>query len=62
MLLVWTFVGLFIVALLLFGYFLDKKTNRYKRISDKNAKEGLEEIKDETQKHNPPNSNHTSWW
>ncbi|QVY63449.1 hypothetical protein [Cytobacillus gottheilii] len=62
MVLVWSFVGMFVVALLLFGYFLDKKTNRYKRISDKNAKDSQELMKDEAQKHNPPNSNHTNWW
>ncbi|MFC4323073.1 hypothetical protein [Litchfieldia salsa] len=62
MALVWIFVGLFIAVLLLFGYFLDKKTNRYKQISDKNVKDGQESIKDEAQKHNPPNSNQTNWW
>ena len=56
----WIFVGLFFFVLLLFGFIVDKKTNRYKRISDKNAKDGLESIKDDIQKHNPPNSNHTS--
>ncbi|WP_246941463.1 hypothetical protein [Bacillus pinisoli] len=62
MVLVWSVVGFLVIAILLFGYLLDKKTNRYKRISDKKAKDGMESIKDETQKHNPPNSNHTNWW
>ncbi|WBL17046.1 hypothetical protein [Sutcliffiella sp. NC1] len=62
MVLVWSIVGVFVVALLLFGYILDRKSNRYRGMSDKGAKGGLESIKDETQKQNPPNSNHTSWW
>ncbi|MFE8700014.1 hypothetical protein ACFYKX_05175 [Cytobacillus sp. FJAT-54145] len=59
---VWGFVLLSVVSLLLFGYFLDKKTDRYKSITDEKSKAGLEEIKDEAQKHNPPNINHTNHW
>lgn len=52
---VWGFIVLFIVSLLLFGYVVDRKTDRYQSINDKKTKEGLEEIKDEVQKNNPPN-------
>lgn len=56
----WGFVLFFVVSFLLFGYFIDKKTDRYKLINDKKAKEGQEAIKDKAQKHNPPNINHTN--
>ncbi|MBD8070092.1 hypothetical protein [Bacillus sp. PS06] len=58
----WGIVLISVVLLLLFGYLLDKTTNRYKQMNDKNAKEGLETIKDETQKNNPPNSNQIGPW
>lgn len=50
----WLYVLVFVVALLVFGYVLDKKTDRYKSINDKKAKEGLEAIKDDAQKNTPP--------
>ena len=58
----WLYVLIFVVALLVFGYVLDKKTDRYKSINDKKAKEGLEAIKDEAQKQNPPNNNKENHW
>ncbi|MBN6888719.1 hypothetical protein ACUXCC_003681 [Cytobacillus horneckiae] len=58
----WGVVLLIFVSLLLFGYLLDKKTDRYKSINDKKTKEGQEDVKDKTQKHNPPNINHTDHW
>ncbi|WP_157842691.1 MULTISPECIES: hypothetical protein [Bacillus] len=58
----WLYVLLFVVALLVFGYVLDRKTDRYKSINDKKAKEGLETIKDDVQKQNPPNSNKENHW
>lgn len=58
----WGIVLHFVILLLLLGYFLDKKTDRYKRINNKSAKDGQESVKDETQKQNPPNYNHTNPW
>jgi hypothetical protein len=62
MLAIWGCVVLFVFLLLIFGYCLDKKTDRYKRINNKSVNEGQESIKDEAQKHNPSNSNHIGPW
>ncbi|MFE7064316.1 hypothetical protein ACFVAD_19485 [Sutcliffiella sp. NPDC057660] len=53
----WGIVFLFVVSFLLFGYLMDKRTDRYKSMNDKKMKEGIEAIKDETQKHHIPNNN-----
>ena len=42
-----------VVSFLVFGYLLDRKTDRYKSISDKKLKEGIESIKDEAQRQGP---------
>ncbi|WP_417899907.1 hypothetical protein ABN702_06400 [Bacillus haimaensis] len=53
----WGIVFLFVISFLLFDYFLDKRTDRYKSMNDKKMKDGIEAIKDETQKHHNPNNN-----
>ncbi|MCT8139933.1 hypothetical protein H1D32_20865 [Anaerobacillus sp. CMMVII] len=59
---VWYLILLFVVSLLVLGYFIDRRTDRYKSVTDKKVKENIEKIKDETQKHNPPNSNNIGPW
>lgn len=54
---VWIVVILVVTAFLVFGFLVDRKTDRYKLMKDKNIKEGIETIKDDYQKHNPPNQN-----
>lgn len=49
----WIVVSLVVVSFLVFGYLLDRKTDRYKSMSDKNMKEGIESIKDEAQRQGP---------
>lgn len=49
----WIVVSLVVVSFLVFGYLLDRKTDRYKSISDKKVKEGIESIKDKTQRQGP---------
>lgn len=52
----WIIVIIVVVSFLLFGFLLDRKTDRYKSMSDKKVKEG---IKDETLKQGgPPNNTH----
>lgn len=51
----WIVVSIVVVSFLVFGYVLDRKTVRYKSMSDKKAKEGMESIKDETQRQGPAN-------
>lgn len=58
----WGIILLAVLSLLLFGYLVDKKTDRYKEMSDKEIKEGIEHIKDETERLNPPNSNRIDYW
>ncbi|MGD6776695.1 hypothetical protein [Sutcliffiella horikoshii] len=49
----WIVVSIVVVAILVFGYLLDRKTDRYKSMSDKKVKEGIETIKDEAQRQGP---------
>ncbi|WP_404469853.1 hypothetical protein [Sutcliffiella horikoshii] len=49
----WIVVSIVVVAFLVFGYLLDRKTDRYKSMSDKKVKEGIESIKDEAQRQGP---------
>ncbi|KMJ57385.1 hypothetical protein AB685_15240 [Bacillus sp. LL01] len=48
-------VTLVVVSFLVFGYLLDRKTDRYKSMSDMKVKEGIESIKDEAQRQGPAN-------
>lgn len=50
-----------VTALLTFGYLVDKRTEHYKTMTDKKAKEEIEAIKDETQGHNPTHVNQTPY-
>ncbi|MBM7660529.1 uncharacterized membrane-anchored protein YhcB (DUF1043 family) [Bacillus mesophilus] len=54
----WVVVVIGVISVLVFGYLMDRRTDRYKTLSDKKVKEGIESIKDDTQKHNPTNINH----
>ncbi|MCG1023180.1 hypothetical protein [Sutcliffiella horikoshii] len=55
----WGIILIIIVSFLLFGFLLDRKTDRYKSMSDKKVKDGIEGIKDETQRQGgPPNNTH----
>ncbi|MBE4909877.1 hypothetical protein IMZ08_17720 [Bacillus luteolus] len=53
----WIIVILVVASFLVFGLLVDRKTDRYKSIEDKNIKEGIETIKDDYQKQNHPNKN-----
>ncbi len=55
MTLIWGVVAAVIVGSLAFGYLVDRKSDRYKRMSDQKVKSGIEEIKDESQKGLPTN-------
>lgn len=59
---VWGIVLFVVISLLIFGYLVDKKTDRYKEMSDKEMKQGIEQIKDKAEKMNPPNSNRIDYW
>ncbi|RXJ04475.1 hypothetical protein DS745_03580 [Anaerobacillus alkaliphilus] len=52
----WGIVLLVIIGFVVFGYLVDKRSDRYRRMSDKNVKSGIEAVKDQTQKQNPSNS------
>ncbi|MDZ5473059.1 hypothetical protein SM124_15175 [Bacillus sp. 31A1R] len=54
MLIVWGIVMVCVAGLLVFGKYLDSKTDRYRQMSDKKVKEEIESVKDRTSKESYP--------
>lgn len=63
MIMFWGIVLIVVVGFLLFGFLLDRKTDRYKLMTDKKVKSDIESHKDEAQKQSyPTNINNTGPW